>query len=93
MNGFVNPLRPGGKPGVVETARRLKTWAREVLALDEDDIVSVSELACARPGCAPRQTVVLLLLAGGGIRQMSIHRPMAEVSREDIAEAWASHET
>jgi hypothetical protein len=93
MNGFVNPLRSGGNSGVVETARRLKTWTREILALGDDDVVSVSELACARPGCAPRETVVLLLPASGGIRQMSIHRPMSEVSREDLAEAWASRET
>jgi hypothetical protein len=87
MNRLVNPLQPKGGAGVVVLSQRLKTWAREILALGEDDVVSVTELACSRPGCAPRETVILLLPAGGGIHQMSIHRAMADVTREDVIEA------
>ena len=46
---FVNPLARNG-PVVINSARAIKSWVRELLALSDDAVVSVSELACHVPG-------------------------------------------
>ncbi|SMD17616.1 hypothetical protein [Rhizobium sp. RU36D] len=82
---FVNPLSRGSA-GVVGKARDIKAWTRELFGLSDDAVVSVNELACHMPGCPPKETVVLMMLADRTV-QVSIHKPMLDVSREDIATA------
>lgn len=86
--GFVNPLARSG-PSVIACARAIKAWAREIGAFPEDAVVSVSELACPVPGCAPKETVVLVMLRGD-ILQVSIHKALTEVTRDDLAGAFAA---
>lgn len=87
MSGtFVNPLaRRAG--GVVEQARAIKQWTRARLALPDDAVVSVNELACHLPGCPPEETVVLVM-RDGRTMQVSIHKAMRHVTEDDIAEAF-----
>lgn len=70
--------------GVIDAARRIKAWTRKALAIDDDTVVSVTELACAEPGCPPRETVVLVLLPAGGARKLSVHAAMTEVTEADV---------
>ncbi|WP_411036043.1 hypothetical protein [Shinella sp. BYT-45] len=82
---FVNPLARRAA-GVVNKARTVKQWTRELLALPEDAVVSVNELVCHLPGCPPKETVVLVMHAGR-IAQASIHKAMADLTRDDVAHA------
>jgi hypothetical protein len=66
--------------------RALKQLAREVLALDDDAVVMVSELQCHEPGCPPVETVIAVL--GHAARhQYKCHKPLAEVTRADLEAA------
>ena len=42
----------------VRALERVRVWTRESLDLAADDAILVSEVACARPGCPPLETVV-----------------------------------
>ena len=44
----------------------------------------VTELRCSEPGCPPLETVVVLLGPAGPPRQSKIHKPMAEVTIDDL---------
>jgi hypothetical protein len=88
MSGsFPNPLQRHG-PGIVSKARLVKQWTREALVLDDEAIVSVSEVACALPGCPPRETIILVMGAERATRQVSIHRPLTEVNFKDVEAVW-----
>ncbi|KXF75162.1 hypothetical protein ATN84_21065 [Paramesorhizobium deserti] len=80
---FVNPLARG-TPAVISHARAIKKWTREALALPDDAVVSVNELACHVPGCPPKETVVLVM-QGGRTIQVSVHKALHDVTRDDIA--------
>jgi hypothetical protein len=89
MTARTNPLARSGS-AIVSQARLLKHWARELLCLGEDDIVSVNELSCALPDCPPKETVILILSASGKTRQLSIHKALVDVDRDDILQAIAA---
>ncbi|MCA2985180.1 hypothetical protein [Gemmatimonas sp.] len=72
--------RSGGNAAQVA---RIKTWARELLAIDSDTTVLVTELQCSEPGCPPIETVIAVL-APGAPRQYKVHRAIAEVTRADL---------
>ena len=65
-------------------AARIKLWAEAAFALGEDDSVMVTELRCTEPGCPPLETVIALMTAGGPARQHKVHKPMADVTEEDV---------
>jgi len=71
--------------GGAATARRIKEWVREVLAPGEDVTILVSELSCSEPGCPPVETVIALFRGREDTTKYTIHRPSAEVTRDDIA--------
>lgn len=85
---FVNPLSRND-PGVAVCARAVKQWTRDILALAEDAVVSVNELACHLPGCPPRETVILVMRAGEQTFQVSMHKAMRDVTRDDVETALA----
>jgi hypothetical protein len=76
----------GNKSGLSagKSARQIKGWARELLAPGEAATIIVSELRCTEPGCPPVETVIAVLRGPGDTRQFKIHRPSAEVTREDV---------
>jgi hypothetical protein len=71
--------------GAGHCARRIKDWARELLGAGEEASILVSELACSEPGCPPIETVIAILDGPGSARRYKLHRPSAEVTREDVA--------
>jgi hypothetical protein len=79
---FVNPLqrRP---TGLADHARQIKQWVRSALSLPDGAAVSVNELACHIPGCPPKETVILVMDATA-IRQASLHKPLSDITAEDI---------
>ena len=66
---------------------RVKAWTRERFHLPQDATISVSELACSLPGCAPLETVVLFWIADQAYR-VKIFKPLEEVEAEDLPPAW-----
>jgi len=82
-NTFVNPLARK-QPGVIEAARKVKSWARACLKIDDATIVSVNELTCHLPGCPPRETVILVMAEPNDTSQFSIHKAMEDVTFEDV---------
>ena len=82
---FVNPLQRRA-PGLVEQARSIKRWTRTCLALSDDTVVSVNELACHFPGCPPKETVILVMTASATV-QASIHKALTEVTEADVTVA------
>lgn len=85
---FVNPLARNG-PSVINSARAIKSWAREVFTLPKEAVVSVSELACHVAGCPPKETVILVM-QGAGTIQVSIHKAMKDVTEDDVAQAFSA---
>jgi hypothetical protein len=65
-------------------AAGIRRWAEVAFALGEDDSVMVTELRCREPGCPPLETVIALLGAGSPTRRHTIHKPMADVTEEDV---------
>jgi hypothetical protein len=62
----------------------LKSVVRQVLGLDDRHTVVVQQLACAEPGCPPVETVVAVLAAGDQPRRWTLHKPLSDVTAEDI---------
>jgi len=73
------------RTGQTGRSAEIKAWTAEILSLGEEATVMVTELACSEPGCPPLETVVAILQAGDN-RQMKLHKAMAEVTREELAE-------
>lgn len=87
-SAFINPLARG-TPAVVSRTRAIKQWTREALTLPGDAVVSVNELACHVPGCPPKETVVLVM-RGARRMHVSIHKRMQDLTKADIALAFAT---
>jgi nitrate reductase delta subunit len=66
---------------------RVKGWTRERFKLAQDAAISVSQLACSLPGCAPLETVVLFWIAEQAYR-VKIFKPLEEVEAEDLPPGW-----
>jgi hypothetical protein len=91
MTAFVNPLRRGGS-GYAEALTRIRAWTRAALP-DGDPVISVTELACAEPGCPPRETVVLVMWSAAPAQKIRIHKAMVDVMEADVIAAIAMAET
>jgi len=74
--------RPQLDSGHVE---RIRNQVRDLLKLEEETPVLVTEWACAEPGCPPVETVIAVLDQPGLQRQFRIHKPLADVSPADVA--------
>jgi hypothetical protein len=75
--------KPSHDPVVVD---RLKGWARELLGLGDDITVTVMQLTCAEDDCPDVETVVGVLEQGNQ-RKFKVLKPLAEVTRDDLAAA------
>ncbi len=68
----------------IETVRRIKGALRTVLALPEDAVITVSQLACLEQGCAPVETVIGLLRPGAPQLQHKIHKEIEGLNSRDL---------
>lgn len=69
---------------VLATVGRIKEWIRAALSLPAETTLSISELACAEPGCPPRETVILVMPAGRRAMKYAVHKALADVVEDDI---------
>jgi nitrate reductase delta subunit len=72
----------------VRALERVRNWTRESLILADDDTVLVSEVACARPGCPPLETVITFWTGGTERHWFKVFKPVAEVIFDDLPPAW-----
>jgi hypothetical protein len=72
-----------------EASRRIAALVREILALGEEDAVTVSQIACGDPVCGGAETVVLVMRKGHRTAAMKMRMPMASVGEAEIRAAWA----
>lgn len=79
------PLPP--PPADPRAVVRVKHWIREALGLDGGVGVMVRQLACREPGCPPIETVVAALHEGGTLSR-TVHRPVADVTYDDVYAAF-----
>lgn len=83
MNRLANPFAP--RRALPEKTRQIKAWVREFHRLDDAVIVSITELACREEGCPDVETVIGIMRPGEKIETIRVHKPIAEVVRDDIA--------
>lgn len=74
--------RPKTDPAAVA---RVKGWAVELFGLDPDTRVMVTELRCAEDDCPDVETVVAVLAGPGKARSHKLLKPVADVTRDDVA--------
>ena len=78
-------------PGHAEALERVRAWTRARFGLPVDDVILVSELACALPGCPPLETVVAFWTDTDKRHHFKIFKPVAEVVADDLPPAWLKH--
>ncbi|PZQ15941.1 MAG: hypothetical protein DI565_08985 [Ancylobacter novellus] len=76
--------RSSQDPARGDASRRVAALVRDVLALGEDDAVTVSEIACGDPACGGAETVVLLMRVGRKTEAVKLLKPMAAVTEDDV---------
>jgi hypothetical protein len=70
-----------------QAVERVEEWTRERFKLQKEAVVSVSEVACSLPGCAPRETVVMFWIAEQRY-QFKLFKPVVEVVVDDLPYVW-----
>lgn len=76
------------EPKNSETSRLIAAEVRAVLALGEEDAVTVSQIDCGDPACAGgAETVILVMCKGQRTKAAKIPKAMHLVEDADIAES------
>lgn len=76
MNLFSRP-----KPNLA-AVQQIKTWMYDLLKLDPDIGISVSQLQCKEADCPPIETVITILSQPA--QQYKIHKASGDIEREDL---------
>lgn len=71
-------------------ADRIKRLARPYLA--GGSCLSVNEILCLNPACPDLETVILVMREGAKTRAYKVQKPMAEVTEQDLAQAFVPEE-
>ncbi|MFG6093743.1 hypothetical protein SPB21_00725 [Leptothoe sp. ISB3NOV94-8A] len=78
MNLF-SQSRP--KPNLA-ALQQIKTWVYDLLKLDSDIGISVSQLQCKEPDCPPIETVITILSQPA--QQYKIHKALDDIELDDL---------
>lgn len=79
MNPLQNP-RSTLQPAHLQ---RLKTWVRDGLGLPPDTPISIAQLQCHEPGCAPLETVISVLSQPP--QTFKLHKPAEAITKGEVA--------
>jgi nitrate reductase delta subunit len=74
-------------PERLQAVDRVTESTRERFKLAKEAAISVAEVACSLPGCAPLETVVMFWIAEQRY-QFKLFKPVAEVLVDDLPYAW-----
>jgi hypothetical protein len=83
MNRLANPLAPRGL-ALPEKTRQIKVRVRRACGLDDDVVVSVTELACRKNGCPDLETVIGIMRPGEKIETIRLRKAIADVTSHDL---------
>ena len=78
MNLF-SQSKPKYNPAALQ---QLKTWVYELLKLDPDVSISVSQLQCKESGCPPIETVITILSQPA--QHYKIHKALDDIEEVDL---------
>jgi hypothetical protein len=78
----------GKSQAQLQALDRIRDWTRERFALAADDVLLVTEVACAVPGCPPLETVVAFWTGGNRRHHFKVFKPAAQVEPADLPYAW-----
>ena len=67
---------------------RIEAWVRERFALQPQEVVLVSELACQLPGCPPLETVIAFWTADTRRHHYKVFKPAQQVQADDLPPYW-----
>ncbi|RWK56540.1 MAG: nitrate reductase [Mesorhizobium sp.] len=67
-----------------EKTRQIKVWVRRTCGLDDDIVVSVTELACRKDGCPDIETVIGIMRPGEKIETIRVNKAIADVTSHDL---------
>ena len=67
-----------------ERVAEIKELVMRALGLDSEASVLVTELQCREEGCPPLETVIAVFPVSGPKKQFKLHRPLAEITNDDI---------
>ena len=62
--------------------QQLKTWIYDLLKLDPEVSISVSQLQCKEPGCPPIETAITILSQPA--QQYKIHKALDDIELVDV---------
>ncbi|HEY9709498.1 MAG TPA: hypothetical protein V6D48_14940 [Oculatellaceae cyanobacterium] len=68
-----------------EKIRQIKTWIYELLEIDSEISISISQLRCIEPGCPPIETIIAVMTSP--VQKYTIHKSITELEHTDISEA------
>jgi nitrate reductase delta subunit len=74
-------------PERLQAIERVTERTREHFGLPKEAAISVAEVACTLPGCAPLETVVMFWIAEQRY-QFKLFKPVAEVVVDDLPYTW-----
>jgi len=77
----------GKNPERLQAIEKVAEWTRVRFRLPKETAISVAEVACSLPGCAPLETVVMFWIAEQRY-QFKLFKPVQEVVVEDLPYAW-----
>ncbi|MCX5576740.1 hypothetical protein [Kaistia terrae] len=86
-----NPFAPRDSAVNAVASARIKDWTRAALGLDDGVRVLVHELACSRPNCPPRETVILVVPVDAPPFKIALHKTMQELTEVELSLAWGGH--
>jgi hypothetical protein len=87
MSSFDNPFSRERSVDRSEQVEAIKLWTRQILALTEESVVSVSQFGCAKPTCPRNMTIILLMSEEAPTRKISIHKSIVDVCESDVRDA------
>ena len=71
-----------------EAIDQLRDWTRAHFKLSDTATIMVSEIACALPGCAPIETIVVFWPDEGRRHHFKVFKPVADVTLDDFPPWW-----
>ncbi len=76
------------KPAVsAEQLQQVKDWLYEILQIDRNTIISISQLQCQDLNCPPMQTAIAVMTTPH--RVIRIHKAIPDITHADVVQAIA----
>ncbi len=65
-----------------EKIQQIKSWVYQILEVDAETLISISQLTCREPGCPPIETVIAVMTHP--VQQYKIHKAVNDIHEADL---------